>query len=72
MAVVCIYMFHSYILFVLTRLQELVERVKEYGGRFLVKGTDELWYEMTDERARLKASHCKSVRSCYVVLLHCV
>ena len=53
-------------------LQELVERVKEYGGRFLVKGTDELWYEMTDERARLKASQCKfdhTMLCCSIVLI---
>jgi len=29
--------------------QELVSRVEEYGGRFLERGEDFLWYEITDE-----------------------
>lgn len=37
--------------------QELVKRVKEYGGRFLEKrGTDGLWYETSAKDARKKAS----------------
>ncbi|KAL9184617.1 hypothetical protein ACHAXT_012587 [Thalassiosira profunda] len=35
---------------------ELVERVHKYGGRFLKKGSDGLWYEIEDEEARKKAS----------------
>jgi len=36
--------------------QELSRRVKEYGGRFLERGADELWYEMSEKDARKKAS----------------
>jgi len=35
--------------------------VKEYGGRFLAQGNDELWYEMDDMRARKKASQGKAI-----------
>jgi hypothetical protein len=35
---------------------ELVNRVKAYGGKFLQKGRDDLWYEMDDKAARKKAS----------------
>ncbi|KAL7532276.1 hypothetical protein ACHAXR_005493, partial [Thalassiosira sp. AJA248-18] len=34
----------------------LVKRVKAYGGRFLTAGDDGLWYEMTNDGARKKAS----------------
>ncbi|KAL7524284.1 hypothetical protein ACHAXR_000508, partial [Thalassiosira sp. AJA248-18] len=37
--------------------RDLVKRVKAYGCRFLAKGDDGLWYEMTDDGARKKASH---------------
>jgi len=36
--------------------QELVQRVREYGGRFLEKGRDGRWYEMDERSARKKAS----------------
>ena len=36
--------------------KELVKRVKAYGGRFLKRRNDGLWYEMDDEVAREKAS----------------
>ena len=36
--------------------KELVERVKAYGGRFLKRGNDGLWYDLNDEVAREKAS----------------
>lgn len=36
--------------------QELVTRVKQYGGRFLEKGHDGKWYEMDEKSARKKAS----------------
>lgn len=35
---------------------ELVRNVKAYGGRFLEKGKDNLWYEMDENAARKKAS----------------
>lgn len=35
---------------------ELVRNVKAYGGRFLEKGKDNLWYEMDELSARKKAS----------------
>ena len=45
--------------------QVLVRRVKEYGGRFLELGTDQLWHEMDEHGARKKASQgmnaCSSV-----------
>ncbi|KAL7521276.1 hypothetical protein ACHAWX_005954 [Stephanocyclus meneghinianus] len=36
--------------------QRLVKIVKEYGGRFLEKGDDKLWHEMSIKAARKKAS----------------
>ena len=36
--------------------QELVTRVRQYGGRFLDKGHDGKWYEMDEKSARKKAS----------------
>ena len=39
--------------------QELVKRVKGYGGRFLTKVSDGLWHEMDDGDARKKASQGK-------------
>ena len=36
--------------------QELVTRVRQYGGRFLEKGIDGKWYEMDEKSARKKAS----------------
>jgi hypothetical protein len=36
--------------------QELVQRVRQYGGRFLEKGHDGRWYEMDEKSARKKAS----------------
>ena len=39
--------------------QELVNRVKGYGGRFLTKVSDGLWHEMDDGDARKKASQGK-------------
>ena len=36
--------------------QELVTRVRQYGGRFLEKGHDGRWYEMNEKSARKKAS----------------
>ncbi|KAL7553831.1 hypothetical protein ACHAWF_017176 [Thalassiosira exigua] len=36
--------------------QVLAKRVKEYGGRFLERGHDGLWYEMSERDARKKAS----------------
>lgn len=36
--------------------QELVTRVRQYGGRFLEKGHDGRWYEMDEMSARKKAS----------------
>lgn len=38
---------------------DLVNRVKAYGGRFLEKGKDDLWYEMDEKAARKKASQGK-------------
>ncbi len=35
---------------------ELVRNVKAYGGRFLEKGKNNLWYEMDEKAARKKAS----------------
>jgi len=35
---------------------DLVQRVKEYGGRFLEKGKGGKWYEMSERDARKKAS----------------
>jgi hypothetical protein len=35
---------------------ELVKKVKAYGGKFLEKGSDGLWYEIDEESARKKAS----------------
>eukprot|EP00578_Thalassiosira_sp_NH16_P028334 CAMPEP_0181102336 /NCGR_PEP_ID=MMETSP1071-20121207/14261_1 /TAXON_ID=35127 /ORGANISM="Thalassiosira sp., Strain NH16" /LENGTH=355 /DNA_ID=CAMNT_0023185303 /DNA_START=8 /DNA_END=1075 /DNA_ORIENTATION=+ len=35
--------------------KELVQKVKGYGGRFLVPGDRGIWYEMDDRRAREKA-----------------
>ena len=42
---------------------ELVERVRSYGGRFLEKRGDNLWYEMSEEDTRKKAAQGKI--SCY-------
>ena len=39
--------------------EEVVNRVKEFGGRFLEKYDDELWYEMTDTDAKTKAARGK-------------
>mmetsp|Transcript_9504 Transcript_9504/g.20597 ORF Transcript_9504/g.20597 Transcript_9504/m.20597 type:complete len:358 (+) Transcript_9504:255-1328(+) len=36
--------------------QKLAKRVREYGGRFLEKGADNLWHEMNEKDARKKAS----------------
>ena len=37
--------------------QELVNTVKEYGGRFMSRGdSNNLWYEIRDNKARKKAS----------------
>ena len=41
-------------------IQELLKRVKGYGGRFLKRGDDELWYEIDDADARYKARAGKS------------
>lgn len=35
--------------------QELVQKIKESGGRFLKRGSDEFWYEINDDEARDKA-----------------
>ncbi|KAL7494454.1 hypothetical protein ACHAWT_003147 [Skeletonema menzelii] len=35
---------------------QLVRNVKAYGGKFLEKGKDNLWYEMDENAARKKAS----------------
>jgi hypothetical protein len=35
---------------------ELVTRVRQYGGRFLEKGNDGRWYEMDEKSARKKCS----------------
>ena len=35
---------------------ELVNKVKAYGGKFLEKGSDDLWHEMDETAARKKAS----------------
>eukprot|EP00578_Thalassiosira_sp_NH16_P007554 CAMPEP_0181113078 /NCGR_PEP_ID=MMETSP1071-20121207/20153_1 /TAXON_ID=35127 /ORGANISM="Thalassiosira sp., Strain NH16" /LENGTH=60 /DNA_ID=CAMNT_0023197087 /DNA_START=14 /DNA_END=193 /DNA_ORIENTATION=+ len=32
--------------------QDLLQRVREYGGRFLQKGADQLWYEMNEKDCR--------------------
>mmetsp|Transcript_21760 Transcript_21760/g.44786 ORF Transcript_21760/g.44786 Transcript_21760/m.44786 type:complete len:132 (+) Transcript_21760:819-1214(+) len=34
----------------------LLQAVKDYGGRFLEKGDDGFWYEMSENAARKKAS----------------
>lgn len=50
--------------------QELLGRVKEYGGRFLEKGTDNLWHEMSEKDARKKCSQGKLLSVsclCYLV-----
>ena len=36
--------------------QELVNRVRQYGGRFLEKGNDGRWYEMDEKSQRKKCS----------------
>lgn len=36
--------------------QILLQAVKDYGGRFLEKGNDGFWYEMSENAARKKAS----------------
>lgn len=36
--------------------KQLLMKVKKYGGKFLEKGRDNLWYEMDDNSARKKAS----------------
>ena len=36
-----------------------MEKVRDYGGRFLEKGTDGLWHEMNEKSARKKASQGK-------------
>ena len=33
-----------------------MQRVKEYGGRFLERGNDGLWHQMNEKAARKKAS----------------
>ena len=38
---------------------DLVNRVDNYGGRFLEMSADEQWYEMNDKDTRKKASHGK-------------
>jgi hypothetical protein len=38
---------------------DLVNKVKAYGGRFLERGKDDLWYEMDEKAARKKASQGK-------------
>lgn len=40
---------------------DLVNRVDEYGGRFLQMGPDKQWYEMSDQDARKKASQGKKL-----------
>ena len=45
--------------------QELCKRVKEYGGRFLELGADELWYEMNEHGARKKASQGMNTHYCF-------
>lgn len=35
---------------------DLVDKVHKYGGKFLEKGEDELWYECDEDSARKKAS----------------
>ena len=51
---------------------DLVNKVKAYGGRFLEKGKDDLWYEMDEKAARKKASQGKFVqrRICLNLLLN--
>ena len=44
------------ILLYISHQKELVERVKAYGGRFLKRGQDGLWYEIDDQVAREKVS----------------
>ena len=39
--------------------KQLVEIVKGYGGRFLERGKDGKWYEMTTKAKRKKASQGK-------------
>lgn len=39
--------------------EQLVDIVKGYGGRFLEKGKDGKWYEMTTKAKRKKASQGK-------------
>jgi hypothetical protein len=51
---------------------DLVNKVKAYGGRFLEKGKDDLWYEMDEKAARKKASQGKLAqrRICLNLLLN--
>ena len=44
------------ILLHISHQKELVERVKAYGGKFLKRDQDGLWYDMNEEVAREKAS----------------
>ena len=37
--------------------RELLQRVREYGGRFLQKSADQLWYEMNENECRKKCSN---------------
>lgn len=51
---------------------DLVNKVKAYGGKFLEKGKDDLWYEMDEKAARKKASQGKFVqrRICLNLLIN--
>ena len=46
--------------------QELVNYVKEYGGRFLSKDSNNnVWYEISDDKAWKKASQGKLFVPCF-------
>ncbi len=44
-------------------IQELVNKVKDHGGRFLTRGNDNLYCEMNDRDARKKAVQGKQAKT---------
>ena len=50
---------------------DLVERVRSYGGRFLEKRGDNLWYEMSEEDTRKKAAQGKYCYHLYLSSSSC-
>ncbi len=53
-------------------IQELVNQVRDHGGRFLTRGADKLYCEMNDRDARKKAVQGKQadiIMCIYIVRL---